>query len=138
MSEEIKTEHLADISRKSLWFGFFFGGLAWGLEGFIGWVISSRACFIGHGNLGPISPGGVRWILAGVTIVLLGLTIYGAVNSYRNWRHISLSPRVATAEGNESHEFISQCGVIISSIMAFGIIWAGLVLIFIDVCVRER
>ena len=125
------------VSQRSLWFGFFAACFAFALEGFTGWVISSRACFIGEGSLGPISPGGVRWLLAGITIVLFAVAVTAGTVSYRNWRSLSAS-KLTQTEGKGAREFVALSGVLISSILSIGILWAGLSLIFLNECMREH
>jgi hypothetical protein len=133
------TSHYGDdpVSRRSLWYGFFAAGAAFSLEGFIGYTISSRACFIGQGSLGPISPAGVRWLLVGITVVMFALAVSGLLLSYRNWRQLSNS-ELTRAEGNRPREFIALSGFLISSMMSLGIVWCGFIFIFVDVCMREH
>lgn len=137
MSSQTHRLYGAPVSRRSLWFGFFAGGIAFSLEGFICYTISSRACFIGQGSLGPIPPEGVRWLLAGITGLFFLLAAAGVVVSYRIWRSLSHS-ELARAEGHGPNEFVALCGVFMNSILAVGIVWCALILIFIDVCMREH
>jgi hypothetical protein len=132
----------ANILRHSgLWFGPLAGAIAFSLAGFIDWVISSRACFIGHGSLGPFSPQGVRWLLVAITIVLLILALAGLRVSYRYWRYAaqgSAAAELVDAEGQEPAEFISIVGTLANTGMALGVIWIGLIFIFTEVCIREH
>ncbi len=137
MSSQTHRIYGAPVSQRALWFGFFAGGTAFSLEGFVCYTISSRACFIGQGSLGPISPEGVRWILAGITGVLFLVAAAGALISYRLWRSLSNSELVH-AEGKGPNEFVALCGIFMNSFMAVGIVWCALILVFIDVCMREH
>lgn len=138
MNSNVHKSNETAVPQRSLWFGFFAAAFAFSLEGFVAYVISSRACFIGDGSLGPISPGGVRWLLAAITAVLFGLALWGAILSYRNWRRLSATPSLAQAEGNRPKEFVALCGVLISFVLSVGIVWCSLTLAFLNVCMREH
>jgi len=138
MRTEAHNSETRSGSQRHLWYGFFAACTAFSLEGFIGWVISSRACYIGHGSLGPFSPEGVRWLLVVITCALFVLVMSAGLVSYRQFREISQSSDPAYSEGTGAHEFIAMMGVFVSAILAVGIVWAGLILIFVDVCMREH
>jgi hypothetical protein len=121
-----------------LWFGFAAPWLAFAVDGFIGYIITWRTCFIGHGHLGALSLGGVRWLLAGITVVLFIIAASGGIHSYRNWRRISQSKSFVQAEAAGTAEFISMIGVLSSTFMSVGIIWISLPLIMIGVCMRAH
>lgn len=126
-------------SQRSLWFGFLAAAFAFSLEGFVGYVISSRACFIGEGSLGPISPAGVRWMLVGITIVLFSIAMAGGALSYRNWRRLTSSnSRLTETEGKGPKEFVALCSLLISAMLSVGIVWCSFIFIFLNVCMREH
>jgi hypothetical protein len=133
-----RTSRSSNARGVSLWFGFAAAWLAFAADGFIGYIISWRTCFIGHGHLGALSMGGVRWLLAGITIVLFIVAASGGVHSYRNWRHVSQSKSFVEAEATGTAEFISMIGVLSSTFMSVGIIWISLPLIMIGVCMRAK
>ena len=121
-----------------LWFGLVASWVAFAVDGFLGYVISWRTCFIGHGHLGALSQGEVRWLLAGITILLFIVAASGGLHSYRNWRDMSGSESFVEAEATGTAEFISMIGVLSSTFMSVGIIWISLPLIMIDVCMRAK
>lgn len=121
-----------------LWYGFIVSWVAFAMDGFLGYIISWRTCFIGHGRLGAIPQGDVRWLLAGITIVLFVAAASGGVHSYRNWRGVSQSKSFVEAEATGTAEFISMIGVLSSTFMSVGIFWISLPLIMIDVCMRAK
>lgn len=132
------TNRPSDTRGISLWFGFAAAWLAFAMDGFLGYIISWRTCFIGHGHLGALSMGGVRWLLAGITIVLFIISLSGGIHSYRNWRHISESKTFVEAEAAGTAEFISMIGVLSSTFMSVGIIWISIPLMLIGVCMRAH
>ena len=129
------------LAQRGLWFGPLAGATAFSLAGFVDWVISSRACFIGHGSLGPILSEGVRWLLVGINLVLFLLALAGLRVSYHYWRRTaqpSEAPEVIKAQAQESAEFVSLVGTFVNTAMALGVVWIGLIFIFISVCTREH
>ena len=138
MTAEPYNSEAVGISRRRLWFGPLAGGVAFSLAGFTDWVISARACYIGNGYLGSVPPGGVRWILAGVTFVLFALAIAGAVTSYKDWQRLSQSSDWIHSQAQGAAEFISLFGLFVSATMAYGIFWIGLPLIFLNICMRAH
>ncbi len=121
-----------------LWFGFAAPWLAFALDGFVGYIITWRTCYIGHGHLGDLSIDGVRWLLVAITIVLFIVSAGGGVHSYRNWRRMSQSKSFIEAEATGTAEFVSMIGVLSSTFMTVGIFWIGLTFIMIDVCMRAH
>lgn len=123
---------------RGLWIGFVVSWTAFAVDGFLGYIISWRTCFIGHGRLGAIPQADVRWLLAGITVVLFIAAVSGGLHSYRNWRGMSQSKSFIEAEAAGTAEFISMIGVLSSTIMSVGIFWISLPLIMIDVCMRAK
>jgi hypothetical protein len=138
MNTESNSSQVRNERGASLWFGFVAPWLAFALDGFIAYVITWRTCFIGHGHLGALSEGSVRWLLAGISIILFLISLSGGVHSYRNWRGMSRSKSFVEAEATGTAEFISMLGVLSSTFMSVGIFWISLPLIMIGVCMRAH
>ena len=138
MNTVAHSPNASNTRNRGLWFGLIASWTAFAVDGFLGYIISWRTCFIGHGHLGAISQGGVRWLLAGITIVLFIVVVSGGVHSYRNWRGISGSKSFVEAEATGTAEFVSMMGVLSSTIMSVGIFWISLPLIMIDICMRAK
>jgi hypothetical protein len=128
----------ADISRGSLWFGATAAAIAWALEGAITEVIASEACRTGTGSWGPLSPGGTKIVLAIVTLIALAVSVAAILVSFRNWRRLSEACKFMSAEAGRRGQFMGLVGVFAGVALAAGIIWSGLPLIFLDVCVKAR
>ncbi|HVW85941.1 MAG TPA: hypothetical protein VHB50_14730 [Bryobacteraceae bacterium] len=126
------------MPRTRLWFGTCAGAVAWAIHGFICTVISSVACSNGNGSLGPLSTEGVRLLLAAITLALLGVTIAGGLVSFRNWRELSETGNLVQAAGDSRESFMALVGTFLSIALALGIVWAGLPLILVGVCVNAR
>lgn len=126
------------IGRRKLWFGMIATGVAFAVDGYLGFVITWRTCFIGHGQFGALSVDGVRWLLAGITTALFILSVMGGRMSYRHWKHLSDSRDITHAESAGTTEFVAMLGFLCSITLSVGIIWLSLPLIFINLCMRAR
>lgn len=126
------------ISARSLWFGTTAAAVAWALHGAICEIIASEACRTGVGNLWALSPLGVRWLLAGITIVFLAIAVAGGITSFRNWIQLAEHHDLVHAEGSGRPQFMALGGIFVSLAFVIGIIWAGLPLIFLDICMTAR
>ncbi len=138
MNSDARNPQIREPHGPSLWFGLALSGAAFAINGFLGFVISWRTCFIGHGQLGALSGEGVRWLLGGITAVLFVVAVFGWLHSYRNWRRVSKATNIAYADSSGTVEFVSVIGVLCSTFLGVGIIWFSIPLIFIDMCVRSH
>jgi hypothetical protein len=136
-TQTISTPHL-HIPPRRLWFGTAGAAVAWALHGTVCEIISAKACQNGIGSLGALSPFGVRWLLAGITLGFLAIAVAGGIISFRNWRHVAATNDLVHAESPQREQFMSLGGVFVSVAFVVGIIWAGLPLIFLDVCMKAR
>jgi uncharacterized membrane protein len=121
-----------------LWFGFVAAALAWLIQGFLSVVISASACQNGAYQWRWISEGGVRVLLAVITIALLAVAVAALVVSFRNWRGLSTRRELTHAEGKRREEFMALGGVFASAAFVIGIIWGGIPLILISICRSAR
>ena|SRR6185437_2307902 len=128
----------ADISQRSLWFGATAAAIAWALEGAISEVIASEACRTNTGSWGPLSPGGTKVVLGLVVLVALAVSVAASLVSFRNWRRLSETPDLMSAEAVRRGQFMGLIGVFAGIALTIGIVWSGLPLIFLDVCVKAR
>ncbi|HEX5426405.1 MAG TPA: hypothetical protein VFW94_22845 [Candidatus Acidoferrales bacterium] len=126
------------IRGRKLWFGLAATLAAFAIDGYLAFVITWRTCFIGHGQLGALSLGGVRWLLVGITIGLFVLSVIGGVTSYGHWKQLSGEREMRHAESSGTAEFVAMLTVLASVALSVGIVWLSLPLIFIDVCMRAH
>lgn len=126
------------IPRKSLWFGFGAAAVAWGIYGAAWELISAEACKKGNGNLGALSANDVRWVLVGICCVLFSVALYAGYVSFRNWRQLSSGHDLVHDEARLAEHFLAAGGIFISVIFALSIMWAGLPLIMVGICVKAR
>jgi hypothetical protein len=138
MPTQITSDSPSRISQRSLWFGSTAAAVAWALHGAACVIVSSQACLNGVGNLRSLSPLGVRWLLAGITIGFLAIAAIGGITSFRNWIHLAEHHDLVHAEGSGREQFMALVGIFVSLAFVIGIIWAGLPLIFLDICMKAR
>jgi len=73
-----------------------------------------------------------------VTLVLLITAISAGGVSFRNWRELSRGENLVNAEARGREEYMALIGVFVSFTLGIGIIWLGIPLAMIDLCVRAR
>lgn len=138
MPTQVASDPPSRIRPRSLWFGAAGAAVAWALHGVICEVIASEACRNGVGNIWSLSPLGVRWLLAGITIGFLAVAVIGGITSFRNWIQLAEHHDLVHAEGFGREQFMALGGIFVSAAFVIGIIWAGLPLIFLDICMKAR
>jgi hypothetical protein len=133
-----QTASVDHVSSRKLWFGTTAAAVAWALQNTICEIIASKACQNNVGNWGPISPGGVRWLMGGVTIIALAVAVAAGITSVRIWRPLSDEPDAVHAEGRRRVQFMSLVGMFASVAFVVGILWSGIPLIILETCVKAR
>ena len=130
---------LRPIGSPKLWFGFTAATAAWVLLGLLDLLIVWRACVGGEQSSDPHSNTATIVEFAIVTFALLGLSIASGVISYGNWKRLCGNrERLADAEGRSREEFMALAGVYLSFTMSIGIVWLGLPVAMLQLCVRTR
>ena len=122
----------------SLWFGATAAAVVWALHGATCELIASKACQNDIGSWGPLSPLGVRWVLAAVTLIALAVAVSAGFISFRNWRQLAGQEDLGHAEGRRRMQFMALVGVFSSVAFTAGILWAGIPLILLDICMKAR
>lgn len=126
------------ISPARLWFGFAGSAASWIALGVTDLLITWQACLgkeqYGGANFDP----GVKVLYLLVTLLLLITAISAGGVSFRNWRELSPGGSLANAEARGREEYMALIGVFVSFTLGIGIIWLGIPLAMIDLCVRAR
>lgn len=127
------------LSQGRLWFGTVAGAVAFTIQEFACFQIAIQACKDGHfGDWGSLDAAGVRWILGGISIFLLLITIWGGIISFRNWQIVSEQRRLVHAEGLNRESYMALFGIFLNAAFVIGIIWAGIPMAILDTCVTAR
>lgn len=126
------------IPPRKLWFGFVTSAAAWVSTGCLDILVTWRACQHQE-NFGIPDPHPyIRLLYGSLALVLLAISVWSGIVSYRNWQRLSAQKDFIEAEGVERHEFMAVLGVIITVTLGMGILWLALPPIFLDICWRAR
>lgn len=127
------------VSEKSLWFGFSAAVYAWIIAGLVDVILAWHVCMGGELGTNPIySQTGMHVLLGIVTFGLLAVATIGGIVSFRNWKKLSDTDNFLEAEGRTRKQYMALSGVLVSVIMAIGIIWFSIPIYLLDLCVRAR
>lgn len=126
------------ISPGRLWFGFAGSAASWIALGIIDLLITWQSC-LGEEQYGGarIEPGFRTMYLIFTLALLIAALVAGGI-SFGNWRELSSERDLSNAEGRGREEYMALAGVFIGATLGIGIIWLGLPLLILDLCVRAR
>jgi len=126
------------VSGTRLWFGFAATAFAWMALGISDVLITWRECIHNEEFGGASAHTGLHAFNIILWIVLLAIAILAGVMSYRNWRSLAGQVNIYRAEGNGRREYMAIVGVLISVTLGMGMIWLGIPLLILGLCVRTR
>ena len=126
------------VPSSRLWFGVSAAAIAWAIQELLSVVIASLACDNGAYVWTRLSVGGVRALLAVITLGLLAVTVTAGFTSFRNWRSLSAQRQLSKARRAQPGGVEGAHRVFVSAVFAAGILWAGIPLIMIDLCRSAR
>ena len=121
-----------------LWFGAVAGAAAWGVQGLLCVAISGELCKANYNRVEDVRNSGGFAALVAITVVLLLVCIAGALVSYSNWRRLTNDGRLVLAEATEREQYMAFVGIWVNVVCTLGIIWAGLAVLLLNMCVRAR
>jgi hypothetical protein len=126
------------VSPKRLWFGLSAAALAWVGLGIAEILITWRECLHQEQFGGASDHPGMQALSIILFLALLAIAIGAGIMSYRNWRQLAGGVRIYRAEGEPPREYLALLGVFISITLGLGIIWLGIPLTILSLCVRTR
>lgn len=138
MSAQVMAPTFHRFSQGRLWFGAVAGAAAWGLQGFLCVAISGELCKANYSRMEGVRESGGFAALLVITVVLLLVSIAGALVSHSNWRLLTNNERFFPAEATGREQYMAFVGIIVNVVFALGIIWAGLAVLLLNMCVRAR
>ncbi len=121
-----------------LWFGTATAAIAWVLLGCADIVITWRACMVQEDYGIPTPRPDVRILYFVLALVLLAVTTWAGLTSYKTWRFLTSQRKLLDSRAVERREFMAVGGVIVSITMGMGILWLALPPLFLDLCWRAR
>lgn len=123
----IPTATHAPVSERALWFGLAGGPAAWAAHELFGWFFGARIC-------ASLTVGGVRLVVASLTLAALLVTAAALVVSRSSWQRASEVPGPPDVEAWDRKAFMAMGGVLISGVSLLAIFWAGLSSVFLQTC----
>jgi hypothetical protein len=108
--------------------------IAWMSLGMTDVLITWRTCLGEQFGANTLS----RGLYFSVTVLLLGVAVVAGVMSYRGWKKLAGVTGLLRAEGRERSEFLSLAGLYISFTLGAGMVWLGIPLFLLEICVRTR
>jgi hypothetical protein len=137
MASETETRQ-RHVSPARLWFGFAAAGFAWLGLGISDVLITWRECIHSETFGGASSHPGLRTLNIALFALLLAIAVTAGVMSYFNWRKIAGEVKILHAEGTGSREYFALLGVFISITLGMGMVWLGIPVLILSLCVRIR
>lgn len=119
---------------RMLWFGLVAGPAAWAVHVSVVSAFAGWACADGTLALGPVSEGGVRAILAGLTAVAIGFVIAGLVVAWRNWNWARDGSQGTEATSANTAAFMAISGLLVGALSLVGMIYSIVPQIFVEEC----
>ena len=119
------------VDGRSLWYGLLAPPTAWALQEWLGWFFGERTC-------GTLTPGAVRWIVLAISLVALAVALIGIPRGWNMWKARSGETDAIDSEHRDRIAFMAIGGVMVSTVFAIAIFWAGLSAAFLSDCGRMR
>ena len=138
MSPTESTSRPPEVSPRKLWFGTVAAAFCWVGIGIADTLITWRECLHNEQFGGASSHPGLLSLNVVIFLALLAIAAIAGVMSYRNWQRLAGQVRLYRAEATGPREYMALIGVFMSITLGIGIIWLGLPLLIISLCVRTR
>ncbi len=138
MSAETTTAGSPPFPQGRLWFGACAGAVAWGLQGAFCVAISAGMCKATYSRIEDArEPGTHTWLIV-ITVVLLCVTLAGAMVALSNWRKLTNKAPLVHAEATGRQAYMALVGVFVNVVFSLGIVWSLLAVLLVNMCVRAR
>ncbi len=132
------TTRAPEVSPGKLWFGTAAAALCWVGLGIADTLITWRECLHREQFGGASRHPGLLSLNIVLFLALLAVAVIAGIMSYRNWRRLAGQVRLYRAEATAPREYMALIGLFISVTLGIGIIWFGIPLMIISLCVRTR
>lgn len=137
MASEVPTPE-QKVSPTRLWFGFSAAGFAWLGLGISDVLITWRECIHEEAFGGASTHPGLHTLNIALFALLLAIAAVAGIMSYLNWRKLAGEVKLLEAEGRGRREYLALIGVFISITLGMGMIWLGIPILILSLCVRIR
>jgi len=124
------------LTESRLWYGFTAAPAMWVIQELLGVIISAQNCPANLPGWSEIGGTGIKVLLALISLGLLAIAVSGGIVAYGNWRRLAGSRDPVHADGITREVFMSVGGILVSTAVVAGILWAGLPSLILNQCVR--
>jgi hypothetical protein len=127
-----------NVSPRRLWFGLVGATCCWIALGITDILITWRECLHQEQYGGASAHPGLLTLNVVLFFVLLAIAVVAGIMSYRSWRLLAGQVKLSHAEATGRQEYMALLGVWIAATIGVGIIWLGIPLMILSLCVRIR
>ena len=117
-----------------LWFGFLAGPTVWATQEMVAAAITGWTCADAELAWGPLSGGGVRVLLALITLVAIAVVVLGLIVAWRGWNEIRNGSRGTEATSSNTAGFMCVAGLLVGSLSLVGLLYTAVPLFFVESC----
>jgi hypothetical protein len=133
-----QNSQVESISEKRLWFGTAGTVVAWVLAGILNVLFAWQACMGGEAGWGPFTSTGMEILLGCITFGLLTVGVFSGITAYRNWRTLSDTSDLISAEAKERKQFMGLVGIVVGVTLGLGMAWFSIPVYVLNYCTRWR
>jgi hypothetical protein len=119
-----------------LWLGAASGTVIWALQLIISYALAALNCAWALFRFTILGLEGVRFILAGITLLATIGLVAGLVFNIRTWRSIQHIEKPEQHDPTQRFRFMLYIGAILNSIYLMGMVWSFVVIFLYDLCPR--
>lgn len=130
--------NLTSSEQPRLWFGFAGSVAAWIALFIADLLLAWKMCTALPDGVDVLSLGWAIYLFAALTVILLAVTIAAGIVSFGTFQRLSNHVSLAHTEATGREEFMAVGGMFISLILSLGIVWLGIPLFIIKLCLRAR
>jgi hypothetical protein len=117
-----------------LWLGVSSGTVLWALQFIICYGLAALHCAWALFPFTVMGLEGVRFVLAGVTLVAtIGITL-GFIFTLRTWRRYQHTEAPEQHDPTQRFRFMLYVGTLLNGIFLIGMVWSFIVIFLYDLC----
>jgi hypothetical protein len=126
------------VALGALWFGLFGAPIVWSLQLMLGYGLVAYACFPGSEPRAVPMFGGLRSMVALVSVVALAVALAAGATAWRSWRATRREhpgDQEALLEVGEGRtRFMALAGMLVSGLFVLGVIMNTIPLFIMPLC----
>ena len=132
------TSRPQEVSRIRQWFSLWGAVCCWIGFSIADVILTWRECIFREQYPGVNGQPALLALNIALFLLLLAAALLAGFLSYRTWRRLHGPGSFINSESTGRQEYMAMVGVLITTTMGVGIIWLGIPLWIITLCVRTR